>query len=220
MGRENDLAGSPTAGENPSTQAKLGRKKILRSCFYDLMILSNLTIVQTNRSFLLAQVYYFNRIASNRLATGKLMDLLNPYLELYNGNAAHMMAYLNMNTEGDNKVVTAYHECIELQQQLHTCTNIVKKLQNSSNTDEGRKVAEMIEKGLVTANSLLHQASTDKLRVITENVVDMLLFFYFQMNDVVSDNYIKKTDKSERDSCPENSDPYIVSKLSRVRFEF
>ncbi|KOB77776.1 putative survivin, partial [Operophtera brumata] len=107
--------------------------------------------------------------ALSALATGKLMDLLNPYLELYNGNAAHMMAYLNMNTEGDNKVVTAYHECIELQQQLHTCTNIMKKLQNSSNTDEGRKVAEMIEKGLVTANSLLHQASTDKLRVITEN---------------------------------------------------
>lgn len=118
------------------------------------------------------------------------MDLLNPYLELYNGNAAHMMAYLNMNTEGDNKVVPAYHECIELQQQLHTCTNIMKKLQNSSNTDEGRKVADMIEKGLVTANSLLQQASTDKLRVITESVVDMLLFFYFQMNDVVSHFYV------------------------------
>lgn len=118
------------------------------------------------------------------------MDLLTPYLELYNGNAAHMMAYLNMNTEGDNKVITAYHECIELQQQLHTCNNIMKKLQNTSNTEEGRKIADMIENGSVTACSLLQQASTDKLRVITENVVDMLLFFYFQMNDVVSYNSI------------------------------
>ncbi|XP_053613474.1 baculoviral IAP repeat-containing protein 6 isoform X2 [Plodia interpunctella] len=117
-----------------------------------------------------------------RLATGKLMDLVNPYLEMYNGNAAHMMAYLNLANETDPKVVAAYQECIELQQQLHTCNNILKKLQNNSECDE--QVLDMINKGKVTSEALLERASTDKLRVITENVVDMLLYFYFQMGDV------------------------------------
>lgn len=119
-----------------------------------------------------------------RLATGKLMDLLNPYLELYNGNAAHMMAYLNLPNETDPKVLAAYQECIELQQQLHTCTNIVKKLQNSSDCNE--QVLDLINSGQVTPEALLEKASTDKLRVISENIVDMLLYFFFQVDNTVS----------------------------------
>ncbi|XP_047034012.1 baculoviral IAP repeat-containing protein 6 isoform X2 [Helicoverpa zea] len=117
-----------------------------------------------------------------RLATGKLMDLLNPYLELYNGNAAHMMSYLNINNETDTKVVTAYQECIELQQQLHTCTSILRKLQN--NPESSRNLPELIDKGAVSSEALLEAASTDKLRVISEMIVDMLLYFYFQVGDV------------------------------------
>ncbi|XP_075983137.1 BIR repeat containing ubiquitin-conjugating enzyme isoform X3 [Anticarsia gemmatalis] len=116
-----------------------------------------------------------------RLATGKLMDFLNPYLELHNGNAAHMMSYLNITTETDNKVVAAYQECIELQQQLHTCNNIVNKLQNSN---EGANIPNLIETGELSSDALLEAASTDKLRVISENIVDMLLYFYFQMGDI------------------------------------
>lgn len=112
------------------------------------------------------------------------MDLLNPYLELYNGNAAHMMSYLNISNDTDTKVVTAYQECIELQQQLHTCTSILRKLQN--NSDAQRNLPEMIEKGQVSSEALLEAASTDKLRVISETIVDMLLYFYFQVGDVVS----------------------------------
>lgn len=121
-------------------------------------------------------------VSPNRLATGKLMDLLNPYLELYNGNATHMMAYLA--NDSDAKVVAAYQECIELQQQLHTCSNILKKLEN--NVDCNINVPDLIERGKVSSEALLETASTDKLRVISENVVDMLLYFYFQMSDVVS----------------------------------
>ncbi|CAB3246353.1 unnamed protein product [Arctia plantaginis] len=117
-----------------------------------------------------------------RLATGKLMDLLNGYLELYNGNAAHMMSYLNITSETDTKVVTAYQECIELQQQLHTCNNILKKLQN--NSDITKNLPTLIDSGEISSETLLKTASTDKLRVISENVVDMLLYFYFQMGDV------------------------------------
>ncbi|XP_073950865.1 dual E2 ubiquitin-conjugating enzyme/E3 ubiquitin-protein ligase BIRC6-like [Choristoneura fumiferana] len=120
-----------------------------------------------------------------RLATGKLMDLLNPYLELYNGNAAHMMAYLNLHNESDPKVLAAYQECIELQQQLHTCTNIVKKLQNNSDCNE--QVLDLINSGQVTPEALLEKASTDKLRVISENIVDMLLYFFFQVDNVGHD---------------------------------
>lgn len=111
------------------------------------------------------------------------MDLLNPYLDLYNGNAAHMMAYFNLGYDTDPKVITAYQECIDLQQQLHNCGNILKRLQNTSDCNE--RTVELISKGLVTSESLLDKASTDKLRVITENVVDMLLYFVFQMDDVV-----------------------------------
>lgn len=113
------------------------------------------------------------------------MDLLNPYLELYNGNAAHMMSYMNISNDVDAKVVTAYQECIELQQQLHTCTNILRKLQN--NSEGPRNLPELIDKGLVSSEALLEAASTDKLRVISETIVDMLLYFYFQVGDVVSD---------------------------------
>ncbi|XP_037876101.1 survivin-1 isoform X3 [Bombyx mori] len=117
-----------------------------------------------------------------RLATGKLMDLLNPYLELYNGNAVHMMSYLNSTMDNEGKVITAYHECIELQQQIHTCTNVLKKLQNK--TDSTRSIPELIAKGKVTTEGLLQMCSTDKLRVITENIVDMLLYFYFQIGEI------------------------------------
>ncbi|XP_061384581.1 baculoviral IAP repeat-containing protein 6 isoform X3 [Danaus plexippus] len=117
-----------------------------------------------------------------RLATGKLIDLLNPYLDLYNGNAAHMMAYLNQTNKSDPKVLATYQECIELQQQLHNCTNLLKRLQNIPDCNE--KVLEAIDKGLVTSESLLERASTDKLRVITENIIDLLLYFYFQKGDV------------------------------------
>ncbi|CAK1583350.1 unnamed protein product [Parnassius mnemosyne] len=117
-----------------------------------------------------------------RLATGKLMDLLNPYLDLYNGNAAHMMAYFNLANEADPKVITAYQECIDLQQQLYNCNNILKKLQNGSDCND--RAVEAITKGLVTSKSLLERASTDKLRVIGENIVDMILYFLFQMDDV------------------------------------
>ncbi|CAH4031478.1 baculoviral IAP repeat-containing protein 6 isoform X1 [Pieris brassicae] len=116
-----------------------------------------------------------------RLATGKLIDLLNPYLELYNGNAAHMMAYLNQ-SETDIKVVLAYQECIELQQQLHNCTNILKKLLNTPDCSE--TVLDAVDTGQVLTEVLLDRASTDKLRVITESVVDLLLYFLFQMSDV------------------------------------
>lgn len=119
-----------------------------------------------------------------RLATGKLTDLVNPYVGLYNGNACHMMAYLNSATEGDTRVTTAYNECIELQQQLHTCTLILKKLQNLP--DEGAVVSDQIARREVSPETLLDTASTDKLRVIIENVVDMLLYFYFQVPEMVS----------------------------------
>ncbi|KAI5632912.1 inhibitor of apoptosis domain-containing protein [Phthorimaea operculella] len=116
-----------------------------------------------------------------RLATGKLMDLLNPYLDLYNGNAAHMMAYLNMAADAEPKLLTAYQECIELQQQLHTATNILKKLQGASDCNE--QVLEAINKGTVTPEALLERASTDKLRVISENIIDMLLYYFFELGD-------------------------------------
>lgn len=112
------------------------------------------------------------------------MDLLNPYLELYNGNAAHMMAYLNIANDTDHNVVAAYQECIELQQQLHTCNNILKKLQNTP--DCNPQILDLINKGKISSEALLERASTDKLTVISENIVDMLLYFFFQMGDVVS----------------------------------
>lgn len=112
------------------------------------------------------------------------MDLLQPYLDLYTGNAAHMMAYLNYTNESDPKVMAAYQECIEIQQQLHTCNIVLKKL--LSKTDSNEYAIEMINKGKIDTNALLERASTDKLRVISENVVDMLLYIIFEVNCLVS----------------------------------
>lgn len=114
------------------------------------------------------------------------MDLLNPYLDLYNGNAAHMMAYLGMPHENDPKVVPAYQECIDLQQQIHNCNNIIKRLQKTP--DCNPEVLEALKNGQVMPDELLERASTDKLRVIVENIVDMLLHFVFQMEELVRTN--------------------------------
>ncbi|XP_059058319.1 baculoviral IAP repeat-containing protein 6 [Achroia grisella] len=136
-----------------------------------------------------------------RLATGKLMDLLNPYLQMYNGNAAHMMAYLNLANDTDPKVITAYQECIELQQQMHTCNNILRRLQNTSECND--QLLDMINKGKVTSEALLERASTDKLRVISENVVDLLLYFFYQVGDV---------------ACPEVGAEWCARVSSAVRW--
>ncbi|XP_041968992.1 baculoviral IAP repeat-containing protein 6 isoform X2 [Aricia agestis] len=131
-----------------------------------------------------------------RLATGKLIDLLNPYLELYNGNAVHMMAYLNQGNDTDPKVITAYQECIELQSQLHNCTNILKKLQKTSTSNV--KALEAVNCGVVTAEALLEKASTDKLRVIAENVIDMLLYYLYHNQLTNSES---QDDDEEENSC-------------------
>ncbi|CAK1549545.1 unnamed protein product [Leptosia nina] len=138
-------------------------------------------IVNVNASINALNALHQDLSCRFRLATGKLIDLLNPYLELYNGNASHMMAFLNQ-ADTDTKVVLAYQECIELQQQLHNCTNILRQLQKAPDCNE--RVLAAVETGHVTTEALLDRASTDKLRVITENVVDLLLYFLFQMNDV------------------------------------
>ena len=99
-----------------------------------------------------------------------------------------MMAYLSQTVDSDPKIIGAYQECIELQQQLHNCSNILKRLQNTPDTND--KMLDAIEKGTVTSSALLERASTDKLRVITNNIVDLLLYFLFQMGDVVSGTLI------------------------------
>ncbi|KAL4711749.1 hypothetical protein ACJJTC_015815 [Scirpophaga incertulas] len=117
----------------------------------------------------------------SRLATGKLIDLLNPYLELYNGNAAHMMAYLNA-CDAEPSVAGAYHECVELQQQLHTCGNMLRRLRRAP--DCSPRLLQLLDRGAVSSDALLERASTDKLTVISENIVDLLLHLCFQMSDM------------------------------------
>lgn len=112
-----------------------------------------------------------------RLAAGKLTDLLNVYLDQYNGNAAHMSAYLKNQQENDPRVLAAYQECMDLQQQLHTVTNILKKLKKTEGDDDCREFAF---KSQLQPDFLLERISTDKLRVIAENVIDMLLYFNYE----------------------------------------
>ncbi|KAH9496163.1 Baculoviral IAP repeat-containing protein 6, partial [Bulinus truncatus] len=88
--------------------------------------------------------------------------------------SSHVQYYLKRNssgklTEEDAQILQAYNECLQLQLQLNLAQRAIHRLQTSLGISR-----ETIDES-ASFGTVLAQASTDKLRVILENLLDTLL---------------------------------------------
>lgn len=110
------------------------------------------------------------------LSSSKLVELLQPLLKSENSNMSHMQTYLNRLKETEDysqefvKISTVYEECITFQNQLNVVKNVIKRLERAIDED-GKKSNEEEE------DNSLKTLCTDKLRVISECLVELLLHF-------------------------------------------
>lgn len=110
------------------------------------------------------------------LSSSKLSELLRPLLKNNNSNLSHMQNYLNRLKETDDtynqeygRVSLVYEECIILQNQLNVVRNVIKRIETA--LDENQQPSQDLKE---TSLSLL---CTDKLRVMSECLVELLLHF-------------------------------------------
>lgn len=108
------------------------------------------------------------------LASSKLVELLQQVLKSDNSNMSHMQTYLNRTKDPEeqnpefNKISSVYEECIAFQNQLNIVKNVIRRLKNALNEDQ-----------IVKNNQdySLKSFCTDKLRVLSECLVELLLHF-------------------------------------------
>lgn len=107
------------------------------------------------------------------LSSSKLSELLQPLLKSDNSNMSHMQSYLNHIKETEeqspefSKISSVYEDCIALQNQLNIVKNVIKRLENALAGDQQPPAADNSLKSLCT----------DKLRVLSECLVESLLHF-------------------------------------------
>lgn len=108
------------------------------------------------------------------LSSSKLSELLQPLLKSENSNMSHMQNYLNRLKDNEDcsqeyvKISSVYEECIQFQNQLNVVKNVIRRLESALEDDTTRKQS--------TENPL-KSLCTDKLRVISECLVELLLHF-------------------------------------------
>lgn len=141
-------------------------------------------IVTIKRNYLRNQLKVLNGLYEDThcrycLASSKLSDLLRPLLKTENSNMSHMKSYLNRLKDGDennnqeyNKILSVYEECIMFQNQLNIVKNVIKRIENTLNEDK-KKTLDVIS---------LSQLSTDKLHVLSECLIELLLHFVSTFN--------------------------------------
>ena len=107
------------------------------------------------------------------LSSSKLSELLQPLLKNDNSNMSHMQSYLNRIKETEeqnpefNKISSVYEECIAFQNQLNIVKNVIKRLESVLNGDQSQQ----------TLDNSIKAICTDKLRVLSECLVESLLHF-------------------------------------------
>ncbi|KAL9897854.1 dual E2 ubiquitin-conjugating enzyme/E3 ubiquitin-protein ligase BIRC6-like isoform 3-T4 [Glossina fuscipes fuscipes] len=114
------------------------------------------------------------------LASCKLLDLLTPLLNSEMTNAAHMQAFINKQRDDDvtildnSKITCIYEECIMLQHQIYVIQNVINRLEVSL------QIASPVPP--ISTMQALQVASRDKLRVLGQTLVEMLLNFSIEYN--------------------------------------
>lgn len=109
------------------------------------------------------------------LANSKLSELLQPLLKSENSNMSHMQSYLNRLKDSDDcsqeyaKISSVYEECIQFQNQLNVVKNVIRRLESALDDDNSKTKQN--------SENSLKSLCTDKLRVISECLVELLLHF-------------------------------------------
>ena len=136
-----------------------------------------MNLVKTKSSQIKTQLNVLNALYEDThcrycLSSSKLAELLKPLLRGENSNLSHMQSYLNRFKDMDeqnvefNRINAVYEECIAFQNQLNVVKNVIKRLQLVSTPEQP-----------IPIEVKLSSLSTDKLRVLSENLVETLLHF-------------------------------------------
>lgn len=140
--------------------------------------------VKSKKNYIQTQLKVLNALYEDThcrycLSSSKLAELVQPLLKSENTNMSHMQTYLNRLKETDDysqefvKISTVYEECITFQNQLNVVRNVIKRLEKALREEEGECGNDPEEK----QNYELRNLCTDKLRVISECLVELLLHF-------------------------------------------
>lgn len=103
------------------------------------------------------------------LSSSKLQEYLQPFLNNETSNMAHMQAFLNKTRDLDEsnqgylKIMATYEECIYFQYQLNLIKRVIDRIE-SINSPRTRKTVVAVP-----------DLSTDKLRVLSECLIEVLL---------------------------------------------
>lgn len=135
-------------------------------------------LVKNKLSYIKTQLKVLNALYEDThcrycLASSKLSELLQPLLKNDNSNMSHMQSYLNRIKEPEEqsqeftRISSVYEECIAFQNQLNIVKNVIRRLEGALPGDQQQSN---------TKNSL-KDICTDKLRVLSECLVESLLHF-------------------------------------------
>ncbi|KAG5670331.1 hypothetical protein PVAND_000606 [Polypedilum vanderplanki] len=133
--------------------------------------------VKKKKNYIKAQLKVLNALYEDThcrycLSSSKLSELLQPLLRNDNSNMSHMQTYLNRLKETDDnsqeyvKISSVYEECMTFQNQLNVVKNVIKRLEKALNENPQQ-----------ASETSLQQLPSDKLRVISECLVESLLHF-------------------------------------------
>ncbi|XP_063222017.1 baculoviral IAP repeat-containing protein 6 isoform X2 [Bacillus rossius redtenbacheri] len=119
------------------------------------------------------------------LACAKLQDLLSPLLNAETPNVVNMYHYLQKDKEIDKmypsadtqKILVAYQECVTFQHQLNLVRNVMRRLELA----QGGAAALP---DVSPTPRLLKDMCTDKLRVLGEGLLDVLLYLVYEIGPV------------------------------------
>ncbi|CAB0044915.1 unnamed protein product [Trichogramma brassicae] len=114
------------------------------------------------------------------LATERLKSYLDPLLCAETANVLHMQYYLSQGKQFETrqdgpsgKILTTYQECVMYQHQLNIIRSVWQRLENWRNPENS------------TSNTLAN-ASTDKLRILGETLLDILLYTIYEIGPIPS----------------------------------
>ncbi|XP_075144573.1 BIR repeat containing ubiquitin-conjugating enzyme [Haematobia irritans] len=114
------------------------------------------------------------------LASCKLLELLTPLLNSDVSNVAHMQAFINKQRSEDDTTMTVeggkitgiYEECIVLQHEINVIRNVINRLESALKPSTGEATETPID-----PSQALRMASRDKLRVLGQALIEILLNF-------------------------------------------
>ncbi|XP_046689173.1 baculoviral IAP repeat-containing protein 6-like, partial [Homalodisca vitripennis] len=141
------------------------------------------------------------------LACSKLQDLLSPLLTAEIANVSHMHHCLRRTSEmlkpTTLKITTAYQECVTYQHQLNSVRSVMRRLGAHKETTDPK--------------NNLSLACTDKLRVLGENLLDLLLYLAYDVGFVPKTALYSLYQKFDQPLCEQLFNWLCVAEDTRMQ---